>query len=184
MSESPPNRLQLFLGFLQIGVTGFGGVMPIARRALVEKRRWVSPEQFALDMAMAQLLPGPNIVNLSVAIGLRFGGLSGAALCFIGILALPLVILLILLTLYARSGGIPIVAQALHGVTAVAAGLIGAMAWRVAAPLFRSSGDLVIVALTTLAMVGLRLPLLPVLIVGAALGVALALRRQRVNGGS
>jgi chromate transporter len=76
------------------------------------------------------------------------------------------------------------VAQALHGVTAVAAGLIGAMAWRVAAPLFRSAGDLVIVALTTLAMAGLRLPLLPVLIVGAALGVALALRRQRVNGAS
>jgi hypothetical protein len=102
MKVSPPTIGQLFLGFLQIGITGFGGVLPIARRALVERRRWLSEEAFSQDLAIAQLLPGPNIVNLSVAIGLRFAGIPGAIASFTAILAMPLVILLSLLAIYAN----------------------------------------------------------------------------------
>jgi chromate transport protein ChrA len=105
--------LALFIGFMLIGMTGFGGVLPIARRAIVDRRRWLTQEQFSVDLAVAQLLPGPNIVNLSVAIGLRFAGLPGAVAAFTAILAVPMLILLGLLTLYARSGDIPAVAGAL-----------------------------------------------------------------------
>jgi chromate transporter len=177
MQTQPPTIRQLFWGFLEIGLTGFGGVLPIARRALVDRRRWLSSEDFAQELAVAQLLPGPNIVNLSVAIGLRFAGPAGAVVAFVAILAMPLVILLALLQLYASSGEHPAVSRALHGIAAVAAGLVGAMAWRLAVSLRGAWEDATIVLLAVVAIGILGWPLLPALLVGAALGIAFAARR-------
>jgi len=181
MKVTPPNIGQLFLGFFQIGVTGFGGVLPIARRALVERRRWLSEEEFTQDLAVAQLLPGPNIVNLSITIGLRFGGIAGAIASFTAILAPPLVILLALLELYRGHADVPQIAATLNGIAAVAAGLVAAMAWRMAQPLLQRSSveriaNLSVVALSILAITALRWHLLPVLLIGGGLGVFLASR--------
>ena len=77
MLEQPPAPLQvttgaLFWGFLKVGVSGFGGVLPIAHRMLVERRRWLTEQEFTEALSLSQFLPGPNIVNLSVIIGRRF----------------------------------------------------------------------------------------------------------------
>jgi len=183
MPVNPPTIGQLFCGFLEIGITGFGGVLPIARRALVERRQWLSEEAFTEDLAIAQLLPGPNIVNLSITIGLRFGGFAGAVAAFSAILAPPLAILLTLLKLYAGSANIPQITGALKGVAAVAAGLVGAMAWRMALPLLRSAprvrvSTLSVVALSILSITVFRWHLLPVLLFGGGLGVFLASRHR------
>lgn len=183
MPVNPPTIGQLFCGFLEIGVTGFGGVLPIARRALVERRRWLSEETFTQDLAIAQLLPGPNIVNLSITIGLRFGGFAGAIVAFSAILAPPLAILLTLLELYAGSADIPQIAGALNGIAAVAAGLVAAMAWRMALPLLRGTprarvAYLSVVALSILGITVWRWHLLPVLLLGGGSGVFLASRHR------
>ncbi|MEY4592333.1 MAG: chromate transporter subunit, partial [Pseudomonadota bacterium] len=68
----------LFLGFSTVGLSGFGGVLPFARRMLVERRQWLSGEEFNSLMGMCQFLPGPNVVNLAVCVGRRFAGVSGA----------------------------------------------------------------------------------------------------------
>ncbi|MGH8852058.1 MAG: chromate transporter, partial [Casimicrobiaceae bacterium] len=64
-----PSRRGLFLGFLIVGVQGFGGVMPFARRMLVEQRRWLGEREFIEVLSLAQFLPGPNIVNVSIIVG-------------------------------------------------------------------------------------------------------------------
>ena len=183
MKLSPPTIGQLFLGFLQIGITGFGGVLPIARRALVERRRWLSEEAFSQDLAIAQLLPGPNIVNLSVAIGLRFAGIPGAIASFTAILAMPLVILLSLLAIYAKSTDVPQITAALHGIAAVAAGLVGAMAWRMAQPLIKGGATqwvpkLSLMVTSVLGITVLRWHLLPTLLICGGLGIFLAFRQR------
>jgi chromate transporter len=183
MKLSQPTIGQLFLGFLQIGITGFGGVLPIARRALVERRRWLSEEAFSQDLAIAQLLPGPNIVNLSVAIGLRFAGIPGAIASFTAILAMPLVILLSLLAIYAKNTDVPQMTAALHGIAAVAAGLVGAMAWRMAQPLIKGDAmkwgpniGLVLTSVVGIAVLGWHL--LPTLSICGGLGILLAFRHR------
>src|ERR1700730_14171780 len=110
MSESSPAALrppvptlsELFLGFLAIALTGFGGVLPWARIVLVEKRRWLSGEQFADDLSLAQFLPGPNIVNLSILIGSRFHGLAGAIVCALGLIGAPVAMMIVCGALYSR----------------------------------------------------------------------------------
>src|ERR1700761_6746688 len=79
----------LFNGFLLLGLTGFGGVLPLARHMIVEKRRWLSGAEFTELLSLCQFLPGGNIINLSVAIGLHFRGIPGAAAAIAGLIAAP-----------------------------------------------------------------------------------------------
>src|ERR1700755_2212425 len=95
MTERPiptvagPTVAELFTGFFWAGVSGFGGVLPFARRMIVDKRRWLTAEEFTDMWSLCQFLPGPNIVNMSIALGLRYRGLSGALAGALGLLGAP-----------------------------------------------------------------------------------------------
>lgn len=85
----PPNNTQLFTGFLMLGLIGFGGVLPLARSMLVEQRRWLTAEQFTELLGLCQFLPGGNVINLSVAVGMEFRGLRGALCALLGLICAP-----------------------------------------------------------------------------------------------
>ena len=150
---------------------GFGGVLPWARRMIVEQRGWLSPVEFNDLIALCQFLPGPNVVNLSVALGTRFRGVPGALASLAGLLAAPTAIVLALGGLYARFGQVPAVRGAFEGLAAAASGLVIATACRMAWPLRSSPGALLVAALAFGAVALLRLPLLPAMLVLAPLGI-------------
>jgi chromate transporter len=136
-SERPrPQSLKdLFISFTLLALQGFGGVLPVVQRELVEKKRWMSNEEFMEDWAIAQVLPGPNVVNLAVMLGARYFGVKGALSALAGMLALPLVIVLFLAVAYTHLAHYPAVTGALRGMGAVAAGLIAATALKFLASL-------------------------------------------------
>ena len=79
MADSPPlvaprSPSDLFWSFAVLALQGFGGVAAVAQREIVERRRWMSREEFLEEWAVAQVLPGPNIVNLSLMVGDRYFG--------------------------------------------------------------------------------------------------------------
>src|SRR5207248_6319735 len=86
--------LALFVAFSEMALSGFGGVLPFAYRALVERRRWLTPEAFAKLLAFSQVMPGPTICNLSVMFGYRAGGIAGSASALGGMIAAPMAIVL------------------------------------------------------------------------------------------
>ena len=171
-----PTVIDLYLCFQNISLRAFGGVLPWARRELVERRGWLSSEEFTESLGLCQFLPGPNISNLSIAVGSRFHGVQGALAAFLGLYALPIVIVLGLAELYARYGALPAVAGALNGIASAAAGLILAMALKMARPLWRGRNwtGLGVMALTFAAVGVLRLPLLWALPALALLSYGLA----------
>jgi chromate transporter len=122
----PRSPRDLFTSFTWLALQGFGGVLAIVQRELVEKKRWITPEQFIEDWAVAQVLPGPNVINLSLMIGDRYFGLRGALAALAGILTVPLGLILVLAVVYAQYAGNPQVAGALRGMGAVSGGLIAA----------------------------------------------------------
>lgn len=122
----PESLTDLFVSFTWLALQGFGGVLAIVQRELVEKKRWMTREEFIEDWAVAQIMPGPNVVNLSMMIGSRYFGLKGAMAALSGMLTVPLVIVLLLALMYAQFADYPGVAGALRGMGAVAAGLIAA----------------------------------------------------------
>jgi chromate transporter len=124
--QRPESTRDLFLSFTWLALQGFGGVLAVVQRELVEKKRWLSPDQFLEDWAVAQVLPGPNVINMALMIGDRYFGLRGALIGVAGMLTVPLAVILVLAVLYAHFAGLPQVAGALRGMGAVAGGLITA----------------------------------------------------------
>ena len=122
----PRSRSDLFWSFTWLALQGFGGVLAVAQRELVEKKRWMTREQFVEDWAVAQILPGPNVMNLSLMIGSRSFGLTGALAAFTGMVALPLAVILVLAIAFSSVADSPAATGALRGMGAVAAGLITA----------------------------------------------------------
>jgi chromate transporter len=118
------SRFALFLTFSRITLSGFGGVMFWARRALVERQRWLTEQEFVELLVLGQLLPGPNVLNLTVMVGYRFGGWTGAAASVAGFLGWPCLVVIGLGVLHQQYGALPQVQQALAGMSSVAAGLL------------------------------------------------------------
>jgi chromate transporter len=159
---------RLFTVFTRLSLQGFGGVLPVAQRELVERERWVTRDQFIELLSLGQLLPGPNVVNLALILGDRFCGWRGAAAALAGLMGAPLLIALALAALYSQFATQPLVAGALRGMGVVAAGLVigtavklsGALRTNVlGAPLAAT-----FVALTVLAIGWLRWPMVWVLL--------------------
>ena len=164
----PTSSAELFTAFTLLALQGFGGVLAIVQRELVENKRWMTREEFIEDWAVAQIMPGPNVVNLSLMIGGRYFGLKGALAALAGMLAVPLVIVLVLALVYAQFANHPGVAGALRGMGTVAAGLIIATGLRLAGALQKNVLGLgwcaVLGTLCFVAVAWLRLPLVYVLL--------------------
>ena len=124
--RQPESIADLFWSFTHLALQGFGGVLAIVQREMVENKQWLTREEFIEDWAVAQILPGPNVVNLSLMIGDRYFGLRGALMALAGMLTFPLMIVLALAAIFTGMADSPAVAGALRGMGAVAGGLIAA----------------------------------------------------------
>ena len=176
----PPSLSELFRAFFSMALHGFGGVLPWARRAIVEEKRWMTAQEFNEAFAVSQFLPGANVVNLAVIFGGRLHGAAGAAVALAGLLLPPMAIVLTLGALYGRYGDIDALQRVLGGVAAAAAGLIGAIVIKMAQPLLRQGVPGLAVAAAGFVAVGvMRWPLPYVLVVLAPVSIALAAWMRR-----
>ena len=172
-------RADVLAAFLKIGLLGFGGVMPWARRVMVDERRWLTDREFAETVGMCQVLPGPNVVNLAVVVGSRAQGPAGALLALCGILFVPVVIVLVLAVFYAAVAQSPLARSAIGAGSAAGAGLILGTATRL---LLSTRPPVRGLAMGTAAFVSigvLHWPLLWVLPALVALAIALEWRAAR-----
>jgi len=166
-----PDTAEIFRGFLILGLTGFGGVLPLARHMIVEQRRWLTATEFNDTLSLCQFLPGGNIINLSVAIGLRFAGIPGALAAVLGLIAAPVAIVLTLGLIYARFRTEPHVVHMFAGLAAAAAGQLVSMAVKLALPLRRKPLAIAIALVVFGAVAVLHLPLVPTMLVVAPLSI-------------
>ena len=169
---------ELYRGFFHAGARGFGGAMPWARRMLVEERRWLTAREFTDVLGLCNFLPGPNIVNVSIVVGARFGGVRGSVVAFLGLLTLPFAVVLALAVLYSRYGHVPGIDAVLRGVGAAAGGLVFATGIKMAEGLPRTAVTVGFLLLAFVAIGLLRWPLIPVLFTLAPLSVLTAWLRR------
>ncbi|MDE3100685.1 MAG: chromate transporter [Chloroflexota bacterium] len=179
--STPPRRLRdLFLGFLLISIMGFGGVLPFARRAIVEQRAWLPAEEFTDVFALGVFLPGGSLGNVAAILGHRFFGWRGAVVGYLGLYTPPVFVTLGFTWLYSQYGQLPVIRGAVQGVAAVAAGLLLSTAAKFLVPYVRAArlpefGFIVV----SFVLVGLvRVPLLGALGVVAPLSIATAWWRR------
>jgi chromate transporter len=180
----PASPRELFVECTKLALQGFGGVLAVTQRAFVERLGWLTREQFVEMLSLAQVLPGPNVVNLALMIGDRFFGTRGALAALAGMLLVPSLIVLALTASYAQFSDHPVVSSALRSMGAVAAGLITATALKLMVTIKRNALGLwvcgLFTALTFVLVAVLRWPL--VWVVFGLGGCAMAAAAWRLRG--
>ena len=174
----PRNATEIFLTFARIGASGFGGVNFWLRRVLIQEKRWITDEEYLEGLAIGQILPGPNVYNLSFMLGYRFHGLRGGFAAVGGLIGAPLFFMIMLGLLYQRYASVPMLERALTGMTAVAAGLLLANVAGIASALPRRLLPWMFLALAFIGTGLLRWPLLYVMAGLAPFALASAWKKR------
>ena len=183
--QRPSSEKEVFVAFTLLALQGFGGVLAVAQRVLCEQKRWLTKEQFVEILAFGQVLPGPNVCNVALMVGDRFFGWRGAFAALAGMMTVPLVIVLAITVAYSQYASNPVVAGALKGMGAVAAGLIVGTALKLMSALranpmgIPASAVLLVSAFVAVAI--LRWPLMWVLLGLGAVACLLAWRGLRAD---
>ena len=182
---APATLSELFVAFNRLALQGFGGVLPVAQRELVERRQWLTKDEFVEMLAISQVLPGPNVVNLALMFGDRAFGWRGALSALGGMLLVPMAVVLALTSLYVRFDQVPMVTGALRGMGAVAAGLVLSTGFKLLGSLQHNVMGLPLCigfgVATLIATAWLRLPLAWVLAVLGSFAVLVAWIRLRAR---
>jgi chromate transporter len=164
----------LFTEFLKVSLCSFGGGLVWARRAVVERRHWMSEHEFADTLSLCQFLPGPNVIGIAVCVGAKLRGAIGALAALSGFVLIPCAVGFALGALYLQSAKLPVVQNTLGGVSAVAAGLLIATGVRLLMPHLGRPVAVLFAALAFAGVVFTALPLLVVLLGLAPLSIAVA----------
>jgi chromate transporter len=172
---TPPGLMAIFLAFLRLGCTSFGGgTAGWLHRDIVLKRRWLDDPTFLAMLTVGQALPGSNGTKLTVLIGQHLRGTAGATVALFALLAGPFVIVLAIAAVYAGLTGQKIVHDMLDGVAAAVVGLTFATGLRSVVHGAPEPIAWAIAALTVLCVGVLRWPLIPVVLCLAPLSIGLA----------
>ena len=170
--NQPTSKTDLFVSFTLLALQGFGGVLAVVQREVVERKRWMTPAQFVEDWAVAQILPGPNVINFCLMIGGRHFGLAGALAALTGMLVAPTAVLLVLALAFGSVSDLAWAQGALRGMGAVSAGLIAAVGLKLMSALRSNAmGMPVCVVLATASFVGVGLLRWPLAYVLSATGL-------------
>lgn len=175
-SQNPAASLpEMFWIFFQIGAMSFGGGLAAWQyREIVSKRHWMTEQEFLTGLALAQVLPGVNNVNMAVHIGQRLRGVIGAVTCAFAMLMPPFFAVIALGVFYDQIQGVEWLNDMLDGVAAAAVGLMVSMALRSAEGTFRGVAPFAIAAALIVTVGILRWPMIPVVLCLAPLSVVLA----------
>lgn len=180
---APKSPTELFLAFNWLALQGFGGVLAVVQRELVEKKRWLTLEEFVEEWAVAQVMPGPNVLNLGLIMGGRYFGWRGALATVFGLITVPLMIVLALGLIYTRFQDQPQVVGALRAVSAVTAGLIIATGLKLLPALGKHPLGVpmcvAFIAIVIVAIAFLRIPLMAVLLVVGGVSCVLTWKKLK-----
>ena len=157
---------QLFYEFLLIGAVSFGGgIVAYERILLIEKRKWLTADEFMATLAISQTMPGLNSVNLAVLAGNHVRGALGAVAASCGLLIPGMVFVLVAGMAYSAGEDHPLVNMLLAGVAAGATGLIAAITFKIGDQHFRHLKSLAIILATFVLMSFFKLSLIWVLVI-------------------
>lgn len=169
-----PSLKDLFVQFFIIGAVSFGGgIIAYERILLVEKRRWLSADEFMAYLAISQTMPGLNSVNLAVIAGDHLRGALGAITATLGLILPGSIFVLAVGIIYANAADHPLVNYVLAGIAAAATGLLAAITYKIGNDHWRHLQSLLIIICTFLLMSIAKLSLPYVILIMAPISLYL-----------
>ena len=174
-SIARPGLVAIFVAFLRLGCSSFGGgTAGWLHRDIVLRRRWIDNAVFLQMLTVGQALPGSNGTKLTVLIGQHLRGGAGAVIALFALLLGPFAIVLAVAAIYAELAGQKTLHEMLDGVAAAVVGLTFATGLRSVVQGTPGPASFIIAAVTVLCVGVLRWPLVPVVLCLGPLSIALA----------
>lgn len=179
-TADPPPLWSLFLISVKIGLLSFGGGLSgWLYRDFVLRNNWISEEDFASSMAVSQMLPGPNVLNLIIALAHQLHGGWGALACSFGLIVGPFFAVIALSAVFDQITNVGLLEALTNGIAFAALGLIAMMSLHGAMRVRHFPPAVGIIVMTTICVGFLQWPLIPVVLVMAPVSVGLAWWRVR-----
>ena len=177
-SEKVPSLARLFLSFLRLGTTAFGGPAMIAyiRKMVVEQKKWMDDASFRDGVAFCQTVPGATAMQSSAYVGLKVRGVSGAAVSFIGFGLPAFLIMMLLAALYSQTRNLPVIISAFSGLQAIIVSIIAYAAvtfGRTSVKNWRAA----VIAITAGILFGLGINPFLVILIAAIAGIILYIKQ-------
>jgi chromate transporter len=172
LSQKPVPLFDLFLQFLLVGAISFGGgIIAYERILLVEKRKWLTADQFMAYLAISQTMPGLNSVNLAILTGDYLKGIQGSIVALLGLVLPGSILVLLLGFVYTALTDHAITVLLLTGIAAGATGLLAAVTYRIGDAHWKKPISLILITTTFVLMSIVKLPLLEVLAIMAPISL-------------
>jgi chromate transporter len=169
--QKPPSLLNIALTFAAITSTAFGGGQKASIRHQVTTKGWMDSDEFMDGLELAQVLPGPNILNLAIYCGQRTRKLPGAIAAFLGASLPPFLIVLLAGALYFKYATNPYVHGALRGCAVGALGLTIGNALELSWDERNDWIKITLLVLTAIVVAWIKMPLLLVLVIFGGVGI-------------
>ena len=143
--QSRVSLLSLAQVMLKVGATGFGmGMVGVLQQEAVTRRAWLSQQEFADGLTLANLLPGPIAVDAAVYVGYKLRGWAGATVCLLALLIPAFVIMLGLTIGYLHYGQVPRLHGVFRGLNAAVVALVLAVAYRLGKSSLKSTPQVIL----------------------------------------
>jgi len=166
----------LFLSFLKIGITGFGGgfaVLAQIRHLVVQERHWLGEHDFVEALALGQSLPGTAAGNAVTYLGFRLRGWRGATVSLAGFILPSMLMMIALGALYDRFRALPNTEQLFHGFNAAVVALIAVTAWRMGRHTSSKTWQRILIVLSFAAVIFLRATVVEVILIAGLIGIGI-----------
>ncbi|HEX3560813.1 MAG TPA: chromate transporter [Pyrinomonadaceae bacterium] len=164
----------IFLSFLQVGCTGFGGGLAVIaqlRALALQKRKWFTEHEFAEGLALAQSLPGSMANNVAAYVGLRLRGWRGASVAVAGLILPSMLLMILLAILYRHLRSLPDTERFFHGLNAAVVALIAVTAWRIGRSTLNKPWQWYIAVFSGLAVIIFEATVIEVVLVSGLVGI-------------
>jgi chromate transporter len=172
--------VQIIMLFARVGLTSFGGgVSAWIYREVVTERGWLKDEEFLGALTLGQVLPGSNVINVSIYVGYRMRGMVGSVAAVAALLVPPMVVIVLFASVFHRFTQYDVVHRLLEGMAAAAIGMTASVGLRTAkAAIAKQRWPLLLISAVFVAVGVLRWPLVPVAIVAGAMGLLISARTR------
>jgi chromate transporter len=172
----------LFLSFLKIGLTGFGGgfaVLSQIRHVVVLERRWLGESDFVEALALGQSLPGTSAGNAVTYIGYRLRGWRGAGASLSAFILPSMFMMMLLALFYDRFRALPNTEQLFHGFNSAVVALITVTAWRMGKQTVSQPWQRILVVLACAAVVVFKATVVEVILLSGLVGIGIEAFREK-----
>jgi chromate transporter len=166
----------LFLSFLKIGLTGFGGgfaVLTQIRSVVVHRRGWLTEHDFVEALGLGQSLPGTSAGNAVTYIGFRLRGWRGAAVSLVGFILPSMLMMIVLAIFYSSFRALPNTEHIFHGFNAAVVALIAVTAWRIGKRTVSKPWQRILLVLSFIAVVFLKATVLEVILLSGLVNIGI-----------